>query len=261
MRVLARILALGLVLGAAAAGAQPVLRVGAYPDNPPWEVELADGGFEGFEVDLARGIAERIGAPVSFRAMGFQELLAATADGRIDMAIAAIAVTPRRLERHSFPQPVFDADLAMVTRRASDVEDLSDLRGRIVAVLARSPGEAWVKAQRETSGIAEIRSVSNARDLILDTRVGRADAAVADIATLAPTLGGATELRLAARIPTGVRLAPMMAKDHPLLDAVDAAIAAMKADGTLLALYGRWFGTAVAPGPATTEATPAPEPD
>jgi polar amino acid transport system substrate-binding protein len=69
------------------------LQVGAYPQNPPWEVKKEDGSFEGFEVDLVNEIGKRIGAEMNIQDYDFQALFAATSSGRIDLAISTITIT------------------------------------------------------------------------------------------------------------------------------------------------------------------------
>src|SRR3954467_9878149 len=80
------------------------LVVGAYPSNPPWEAKNERGEFEGFEVDLAKAIGQKLGREVEFQDMGFQALFAATSSNRIDFAISSISITNERLKNQSFTQ-------------------------------------------------------------------------------------------------------------------------------------------------------------
>lgn len=254
MTIALRSTGLGLVLGLglAAAAAAEILQVGAYAANPPWEMKTPDGSFEGFEVDLVREIAERIGAEVELQDMGFQALFAATTSGRIDMAISSITITDERLENQSFTQGYYDADLALATNRDSEVTALEDLEGKTVAVLSSSTGEMWAQEHEEEYGFAEIRGYNNQQDMVLDTQLGRADGAISDITGFEFMFQNMPQMHVVERIPSGDMYGIMMAKNHPQLKAVNGAITEMKEDGTLAELYAKWFGDESEPGPATT---------
>src|SRR5690606_8099614 len=64
--------AAGLGLAAGSAQAQEVLKVGAYPANPPWQNITESGAFEGFEVDIANEIAKRMGTTAEIQGMDFR---------------------------------------------------------------------------------------------------------------------------------------------------------------------------------------------
>src|SRR5262245_55497977 len=110
--------AFGIAAGPATAWAQEVLNVGSYPNNPPFEYKNAAGTFEGFEVDIVNEAAKRIGMTTNIEGIDFQPLFAATSSGRIDVAIASITITPKRLESPSFTQPYYDSDMGTAGRVA-----------------------------------------------------------------------------------------------------------------------------------------------
>jgi polar amino acid transport system substrate-binding protein len=111
--------ALCLFVGGSMARAEDVLNVGAYPTNPPFETKLADGSFEGFEVDVVNAAAKRAGFKTNIADYGFQALFAAIASKRIDVAISSITITPERLKSVSFTQPYYDSDMGLATKDPS----------------------------------------------------------------------------------------------------------------------------------------------
>ena len=86
--------------------ARRTLNVGAYPTNPPFETKLADGSFEGFEVDVVNEAAKRAGFKTNIADYGFQALFAAIASKRIDVAISTITITPERLKSVASRNPI-----------------------------------------------------------------------------------------------------------------------------------------------------------
>jgi len=254
--IAAAALALGL---AAPALAADVLRVGAYPANPPWEFKNEASEFEGFEVDMVRDIARRLGRDLEISDMGFQALFAATASNRIDIAISTISITPERLQNQSFTQGYYDADLGLVTSDSSGVKTLEDMKGKIVGTLAASTGEAWIKANMEQAGFAEVRTYPDQNGLLLDVLAGRVAGAINDelgFQTQARQMKGLTVVQT---IPTGDRYGLMMPKGSELLEPVNAAITDMKQDGTMAKIYQQWLGMEPRPDSSTVNVLDLPQ--
>lgn len=173
--------AAGFAAMATAATADTIV-VGSYPANPPWEYKTEADEFEGFEVEVAQGVADRLGMEVEFQDMGFQALFAATSSGRIDFAISSISITNERLENQSFTQPYYDSDGTIVGREESEVRSLEDLDGHVIGVVAGTTGEVWANANAEELGIAEVRSYNAQQDLLLDVQNGRIEGGAGEIA-------------------------------------------------------------------------------
>lgn len=249
---------IGLAALATPSLAQEPLRVGAYPANPPWEVKNERGEFEGFEVDLVHAIAEKLGREVEIQDLGFQALFAATSSGRIDMAISTITITPERLESQAFTQGYYDSDMALATAEGSPVDSLEDMDGRVVGALATSTGEAWARENQERYGFSEIRTYNAQQELLLDTRNGRVDGAISDIAGLQFTFMRMPGLEIAQRIETGDQYGIMMRKGSPLLEDVDQAITELKEEGYLAELHETWLGAPAGEGTSTVTVLPIP---
>ena len=107
--LLGLVAAIGLATAAPVAASAEALVVGAYPSNPPFEYKNESGDFEGFEVDIVKAVAEKLGMETEISDLGFQALFAATSSRRIDVAISSITITAERLESQSFTQPYYDA--------------------------------------------------------------------------------------------------------------------------------------------------------
>lgn len=249
---------LALAAGLATAASAETLRVGAYPSNPPWEFKNEQSEFEGFEVEVIREVAERLGMEVEIQDLGFQALFAATSSGRIDAAISSITITNDRLQNQSFTQPYYDAALVMVTNQEGP-DTLDALEGATVGGLAASTGETWIQENMEEYGFGEYKSYPAQQGLLLDIVNGRVAAGVSDYLGVAFAAQQMPDLKIAERIRTGEQYAIMMPKGSPLLEQVNDAISAMKEDGTMAALYEEWIGGTPAAGSSTTTVLPIPQ--
>lgn len=243
--------ALALAVGLAAPAAAETLTVGAYPANPPWEFKTETGEFQGFEVDMVREIATRMGRELAISDMGFQALFAATASGRIDIAISTISITPERLQSQSFTQGYYDADLGLVTAAEGGVANLGEMKGKVVGTLAASTGEAWIKAHMEEVGFTEVRTYPDQNSLLLDVLAGRVAGAINDILGFETQARQMQGLAVVERIPTGDKYGLMLPKGSPLLEEVNGRITEMKQDGTMARIYETWLGSPPAPDSST----------
>lgn len=255
MAALAAVMAAGVATSASA----DTLVVGAYPANPPWENKTEDGSFEGFEVDLVKEIAKRLGDEVEFKDLGFQALFAATSSGRIDMAISSITITDDRLQNQSFTQGYYDSDLALVSNKESGIGSMADMKGKPVGAISTSTGEAWIRENGEEYGFGDYKGYNTQQDLLLDTQAGRVAGAVGDIAGFQYAFQQMPAMHVVERIGTGDRFAIMMRKGSPLLEPVNNAITEIKKDGTMAALHKKWLGADADPGTATVTVMDIPQ--
>jgi polar amino acid transport system substrate-binding protein len=250
-----------LALSATGALAQDALRVGAYPANPPWQNQTADGTFEGFEVDIVTEIARRMGREVEIQPYDFRALFVATASGRADMVISSLTITDERLQEQSFTQPYVAGALGIGIRSGEGIDSLDDLEGKTIGAIATSFGEAYVQERADEIGYADLRSYDTVANMLTDLQAGRVDAVVNDEVGLRYAFQQMQGLEVGGTVETGELFAMMMPKDSPLLEEVNQHLSDMKSDGTMAQLYEKWFGTApaadsvtVTPGPIPTSA-------
>ncbi|MGO4830706.1 ABC transporter substrate-binding protein [Rhizobiaceae sp. 2RAB30] len=258
-KLIAAAAALAMGLGMAGTAHAETLVVGAYPANPPWESKLENGDFEGFEVDLVKEIAKRIGADVQIEDLGFQALFSATVSGRIDLAISSISINNDRLQSQSFTQGYYDSDIALVGRKDTTLKGLEDMKGKTVGAISASVGEAWIKANTEKYGIGEYRGYDTQQNLILDMQSGRLDGGIGDIAGFQFAFQKMPDMAVVTAIPTGDKFGIMMKKGSPLLEKVNGAIDEIKKDGTMAALHKKWLGADAAPDSSVNKVLPIPQ--
>lgn len=246
---------------AALAGAPALaetLTVGAYPSNPPWEFKNEQSEFEGFEVDLVKEIAERLGVDLEIQDMGFQALFAATSSGRIDMAISTITITNDRLQNQAFTQGYYDSDLGLVTG-TEGVDTLEDLAGKTVGAIAASTGEKWIGEKSEKFGFGEYKSYTTQQSLLLDVANGRVAGGIGDILGFDFAAQQMPQLRVAQRIVTGETFGMMLPKDSPWLERVNGAITEIKEDGTMAEIYRKWLEAEPSEDTSTLTVLPIPQ--
>jgi len=155
-----------LVLAQGAQSAEIV--VGANVGNVPWEFADARGNVVGFEIDLIREIASRLGHTVEIVNIPFNGLFPAVQSGRVDVALSSITVTDKRLGSVAFAQPYYDSAQSLTVHASSDADGLGDMRGAIIGVDTGSTGDMWTTANRERYGFENIVAESPAMRRVVE---------------------------------------------------------------------------------------------
>lgn len=250
-------LALGLGLGAAEAAAQagsPVLarvvksgtlRVGLSASQPPLNFRSADGELMGLEVDLARGLANTMGAKVEFVEKPFGDLLGALEKGEVDLVLSGMTITPERNMRVAFVGPYHLSGKAILTKSstlaaAEEAEDI-DAAQLTLTALRGSTSEKFVDTVFPQSELKTAENYDQAVQMVLDDKV---QAMVADYeAVLLAVLRHAqSDLAMSRKPltvePIGIAVPP---GDPLLVNFLENTLGALEATGLLEALRTRWL--------------------
>jgi polar amino acid transport system substrate-binding protein len=245
------VLALFLPLMFSCGGAQPkasaprqrVLLVGTTGDAPPYAFRRGDG-LDGLEVDLARELGKALGRPVDLVEMPFEELLDSLLEGQVDLVMAGLTITASREVRVAFGEPYVRTTIAALIRRESasrfSARDAVCRSPIDVGIVKATTGE---KMLREKCPAMTPRLYPTVLAAVGELRQGRIDAVVHD----APVLQwlqsqNEGELQL---VPTEIadqRLAWAFRPNEGALRAkANAALASMRADGTLDQIVAKWI--------------------
>jgi putative amino-acid transport system substrate-binding protein len=230
-------------------------------DQEPIRVGMSGGYFpftfveqdelQGFEVDVMNAVAEEIGRPVEFMTMSFSGLIGALESGRIDTVANQITITPEREAAFLFTQPyVIDGAQVVVQEGDAEINGVEDLRGRSVAV---NLGSNFEQLLRELPYADELDIRTYESNLEQDVALGRVDAFVMDRVSSALVIQETDlPLQLAGEPFSEIRNALPFRNDEEgqaLRDEVDAAITALREDGTLTEISTKWFGTDITAAP------------
>ncbi|MBG0822203.1 glutamate ABC transporter substrate-binding protein [Planomonospora sp. ID91781] len=220
------------------------LVIGVKPDQPGLGVKVAEGRYEGFDVDVATEVARRIGVPdvrfVTALSSTRQRLIQ---EGTVDLVVATYSITPENRSKVTFAGPYYVAHQDTLVRAGDRaVGNVRDLKGRRLCKAAGS--NSWRRVAEERRIPVELVPASSYGDCLAKLRSGAVDAVSTDdliLAGFAARDGSA--LRIVNAPFTDERLGIGMRKgDLDGCEAVNRAITAMYQDGTAERLLRRWFG-------------------
>ena len=196
----------------------------------------------GFEVDLTKAVAEKMGAQVEFTDMPFDQLLTAVEQKKVDMAVGAITVTEERKQKESFSDPYYKLSgySVVVPRSGSGIRSEDDLEGKVVAAKRGSTSEDRLKDYKP----AKILSTEHYADVFKAVESGQAQAGVTGDQAAIYDLqhGGSEKLTIVGTIPTEDNFAIAVARDNnKLTEEINKALQEIISDGTYDSLTNKWF--------------------
>ncbi|PYE83909.1 amino acid ABC transporter substrate-binding protein [Pseudoroseicyclus aestuarii] len=239
------------VTGPALAQDSDTLRVGMSGGYFPFTFVRQDE-LQGFEVDVMDAVGEEAGLEIEYETMSFSGLIGALEAGRIDTIANQITITPEREEAFVFTQPYVIDGAQVVTREGNDeIGGVEDLRGKTVAV---NLGSNFEQLLRDLPFADEVDIRTYESNIEQDTALGRVDAFVMDRVSSAQVIEESPlPLQLAGQPFSEIRNALPFRDDdegQALRDRVDAALTALREDGTLAEISQEWFGSDITSAPS-----------
>ncbi len=225
-----------------------VLRVGMNPGYAPFEMVDTGGNMIGFDVDVARYVADQFGngVRVEFEKSDWDPIIANLNSGKFDVIVSGMTRTPQRALRCDFTDPYFETGQALLVNRAKwkpsarlTVRDF-DRAGVVVATKLGTTGEI---AARKFFHNATIKTMETESDAALEVDAGRADVMIYDKPYIAIRSQESPDRTFAILEPfTKEYLAMAVRKgDTELRDWLNLTIFELRASGTWDSLYDTWF--------------------
>ncbi len=219
-----------------------VLRVANPQTSPPYSFRDDADQLQGFDVDFANEIGERMNLEIEFIQGEFDTFIPGLQTNRWDIVIAGQAITEERRRQVDFsiPYRVSAVTIFLGADDASQVTDLNDLSGKRIAVLA---GSSDLERAESVPG-AKLVTYENATLALSDLGRGRVDAYIGS--RFAGTYF-AEKYGLAVKA-TDVELAmeqnamSMVKGANELREEMNRLTLAMIEDGTIAELSEKWFG-------------------
>ena len=213
-----------------------MISVGNSPDYPPFESIGDNGERVGFDIDMMKALAAKLGVKIQWVTMDFAAIVTAAQSGQIDIGMSGLGKTPERAKSIDFSDPYIASGQVLVTRSNSDVKSTSDLKGKKIAVQLGTTGEQQAD---KIEGAEVVKPDSyNVAFMMLHNKA--VDAVVADL-SVADEFVKRGAFKRAGEPLSFEEFAIVSRKGNSaLLDALNKALAELKADGTYAAIVKKW---------------------
>ncbi len=229
-------------LAALPARAQDAYNVALDGTFAPHAMPKLGGGIEGFNVDLANAIGEKLGVKMNITPAQFSGLIPAMQAGTYDFIVAPTTITEERAEQMLFSEGYLDTGYQFVVpKNTPEAKDPSAFKGKKIAVNKGSAYDAWARENADKYGWT-VESYGTNTDAIQAVLSGRADANLGGNTVSAWAVKKNPALQLSYLVDTGqVWGMPFRKDDAATRDKVEAAIECLKKDGTIAELSKKWF--------------------
>jgi polar amino acid ABC transporter len=221
------------------------LTVGFDKNFPPMGFVGSDGEFTGFDLDLAKEAAKRMGLEIVYQPIAWDAKDMELNSGTIDVIWNGFTMTGRE-DAYLWSEPYMENSQVFVVRKDSGISDFSGLKDKIVEVQSDSSAEAVLEEMKDlTSSFKELKKTPDYNTGFMDLESGAIDALAMDEVVAAYQLEtrDTDDFIILDKALATEQYAVGLAKNNKALrDKLQAALDAMQADGTISKISNQWFG-------------------
>ena len=206
---------------------------------PPYEMTTDSGDIEGIDVDTAKAIAEKLGLELQIDDMDFDAALLSVQQGKADIAMAGITVTDERKAVMAFSDSYATGIQSIIVPEGSDIASPDDLAGKKIGTQRGTTGYIYCT---DDFGEDSVVAYDNGLTAVQALNNGQVDAVVIDNAPAKEYVAANPGLKVLETSYAEEDYAIGMSKDNTaLVEAVNAALEELKADGTLQSIVDKYI--------------------
>ena len=220
--------------------------VGLDDNFPPMGFKNEKNEIVGFDIDMAKEAAKRLGRPVEFKAIDWSSKEAELKSGRIDVIWNGLNITEERKKNMLFSNPYMEAKQLIFIPAGSPVKGQADLAGKVIGIQSASTAEQNLENDKAFAGtLKEVKKYPDCIAAMMDMEVGRVDAIITDEIVGRYYMEKKPGKFIALEKPVGpignfgigFRL-----DDKALQGDIQKVLDEMKKDGTSAKISKQWFG-------------------
>ena len=209
----------------------------------PWTYENEDGELVGFEVEVSRAVAEKLGVTPEYVTGEWDGLLAGVQAGRYDVMANGVGYTEERAQAYYYSDfYAFNRTALVVRGDNEEIKSLEDLDGKTTCNSANSTYQ--LLAEKYGATVKDVESLAGTIDELMAGRVDatlNAEVSINDYMREQPD----ADIKIVAYDPDVEQVGMIMpygASSDSLRDAINQALAELRADGTLTEISNKYFG-------------------
>ena len=208
-----------------------------------------NGEIVGFDIDLAKEAAKRMGVKVKFKPCDWDGIIFELRSKKIDMVWNGMTITENRKKQIGFSKSYFSGEQIIITKSGSDIKEIADLSGKTVGVQLGSSSYFALEKNPVFPSVKDIRKYGSNVEALLDLEAGRTQAIVID--SMVGKYYVAKKERKEKKEIFSVVNDPLAIEytgigirkeDTTLITEIDRVLDEIQNDGTYKKIYEKWFG-------------------
>lgn len=276
-RVLALVLATLMLLAAAGCGSKPAeektFTIGMECAYAPFNwtqlektdtaVDIGNASYaDGYDVVMGKYIAEKLGRTLVVKPIAWEGLEPAVNNGEIDAIIAGMTATPERKQNVDFTTPYYESKMVVIVRKDSDLAGITDIQQLSGRKVQGQLNTIYDDVIDQIDGVDHVTPLATYPLMVVALQNGEVDALTAELPVAVGVTSSNSDLTYVEfdadkgfEADTSVSIAVKKGNTE-LLDAINATIARMQADGSYEALVNAFMpaeGEAAIKVPETIE--------
>jgi polar amino acid transport system substrate-binding protein len=225
--------------------AKSKLVLGLDDSFPPMGFRNDDNQIVGYDIDLAREVARRLGVQLVPQPIDWNAKEQELNTGKIDCIWNGFTITDERKKAMIFTSPYLRNAQVVVVKKSSGYSTLASLKGKKVGLQAGSSAGGALEAAKDfRASLKEVVEFKDNLTALMDLEARGVDAVVMDLIVAEDNIkrSGKAYAILKESLAPEVFGVGFRKGDLALRDAVQGALEGMRKDGTLAKMTTRWFG-------------------
>ncbi|WP_042169954.1 substrate-binding periplasmic protein [Paenibacillus gorillae] len=223
-----------------------VLKVGLMGTYAPYNFTNEKNEIDGFDADIAKEVAKRLGVKVEFTAQDFSGLISSLQAKKFDAIISQVTITDERKKVIDFTEPYITNEVKIIVpEKNTTITKLEDFKGKNIGVGLGTNDETYLRdVAIPQVGKFTIKTYDDVITSLQDLNAGRIDATINNIHALKPIVDkNGFKIKAVGEAIKADSAGIAVRKDNPeFRDALDKALKDLKADGTYDTIFEKWFG-------------------
>ena len=223
-----------------------VIKVGMMGTYRPYNFLNDKKEMDGFDADIAREVAKRLGVKVDFVSQEFSGLTPSLQAKKLDAIISQMTITDDRKKVLDFSDPYITNQVKIIVKEDNnDITKLEDFKGKTIGVGLGTNDETYLRSEvLPKVGEFTIKTYDDVISSLKDLNAGRIDATINNLYALKPIIdANGFKIKAVGEAIKSDQAGIAVRKDNPeLVAALNDALQGMKDDGTYKKKKKKWFG-------------------
>ncbi|MFD1957286.1 transporter substrate-binding domain-containing protein [Paenibacillus thailandensis] len=222
------------------------LKVGLMGTYAPYNFLNENKELDGFDVDIAKEVAKRLGVEAEFVTQDWSGMIAGLQAKKFDAVVSQMTITDERKQQMDFSDPYITNQVKIIVKEDNgSITKVEDFKGKNIGVGLGTNDETYLRTELMPKvGDFTIKTYDDVILSLADLNNGRIDATINNIYALKPIIEeNGYKIKAVGEPIKSDQAGIAVRKNNPeLVEALNNALQEMKDDGTYAEIFKKWFG-------------------